>query len=407
MNTSIIVSIDTRRSKKDGTFPIILRLTHNRKTTAIGLGLYISLSDWDEDNKKIKGTYKGVDSVNRLNNLIRKKLVDAFSIVTKLEESDKLNSISITELKDYLVSKTNNTTFLKYTLEQIDLLKKSERFGSARAYHSMYQVIEKFLGKKDIPFQEINSKFLNKLEVDYLSRGNSLNGLAAILRSFRACYNKGVIDGIIEKGKSPFESYKIRKTPTVKRAISQDAINSILALKLKPSDPCFHSRNYFLFSYLSFGMNFTDMALLSVDNIVDGRLHYIRQKTKQPFDLKIMEAMKPILDFYTKGKKGEEFIFPILKRDTIENQYRDIMWARKRYNKRLKQIAEMCKIQENLTSYVARHSVATTALFLNIPLPAISGMLGHKNITTTQTYLKSLPSNTIDGYHELLEKALG
>jgi len=407
MNTSIIVSIDTRRSKKDGTFPIILRLTHNRKTTAIGVGIFVALNDWDEKKKKIKSTYRGVDSVNRLNNLIYKKQTDAFSIITKLEESKQINTLSITELKDYLVAKTNKTSFLKYTTEQEELLKKSGRFGSARAYHCMFQVIEKFLGKRDITFQEINSKFLKKLEVDYLSRGNSYNGLASILRSFRAVYNKGVQDGIIEKGLSPFENYKIKKTPTVKRAISQEAINSILALELKSDDPCFHARNYFLFSYLSFGMNFTDMALLTLNNIVDGRIHYIRQKTKEPFDLKIMEVMKPILEFYMKDKTGEEFIFPIIKRSTIENQYKDILWARKCYNTRLGQIAEMCNIHENLTSYVSRHSAATTALFLNVPLPAISKMMGHKSISTTQTYLKSLPSTVIDDYHELLEKALG
>lgn len=407
MNTSIIVSIDTRRSRKDGTFPIILRLTHNRYTTAIGIGMAVTLKDWDEENKRIKGSYKGADSVNRLNNLIRKRQFEAYSIITKLEESEKLKSLSITQLKDLLISKTSRMTFLKYTLEQIELLKKSGRFGSARAYHSMYQVIDKFLNKKDVAFSEIDSKFLNSLEVDYLSRGNSLNGLAAILRSFRAVYNKGVSDGHVEKGQSPFENYKIRKTPTVKRAISQEAINKILALELEPSDPCFHSRNYFMFSYLCFGLNFSDLALLTVGNIVDGRLHYIRQKTKQPFDLKIMEAMKPILEYYTKGKKSEDFIFPIIKRDSKENQYRDTNWARKRYNKKLKKIAELCKIEENLSSYTARHSAATSALILNIPLPAISAMLGHKDLKTTQTYLKSLPSNTIDGYHELLEKALG
>jgi hypothetical protein len=80
---------------------------------------------------------------------------------------------------------------------------------------------------------------LKSLETDYLSRGNSLNGLAAILRSFRACYNKGVQDGLIEKGFSPFENYRIRKTPTVKRAISQESINSIMALELVEVDPLF------------------------------------------------------------------------------------------------------------------------------------------------------------------------
>lgn len=38
MNTNIKLSLDTRRKKKDNTFPIILRLSHFRKTTSIRLG---------------------------------------------------------------------------------------------------------------------------------------------------------------------------------------------------------------------------------------------------------------------------------------------------------------------------------------------------------------------------------
>jgi integrase/recombinase XerD len=407
MNTSIAISLDTRRPKKDGTFPLILRISHKLTTTSIKLGEAVHLNDWDDDKKRVKGSYKATDSLTRLNNAIQKKKVDALSVVTKLDEEGLLDSMTVTEIKEKILNKHKTYSFLNYTLDQISDLEKSERFGSARAYDSMHQVIEKFISKKDLTFDQITVKFLKSLEVDYLSRGNSLNGLAAILRSFRAVYNKGIDDGLGKKGQSPFETYKIRKTPTVKRAISQESINNILALKLKQTDPSFHARNYFLFSYLAFGMNFTDMALLSIKDIVDGRIHYIRQKTKQPFDLKIMDAMKLILDYYTKGKTPDDFIFPIITRSTPEGQYKDIMWARKRYNKKLKLIAEQCGIEENLTSYVSRHTAATTALFLNIPLPAISKMMGHKSITTTQTYLKSLPSSTIDSYHELLEKAMG
>ncbi|MBK8875505.1 MAG: hypothetical protein IPN13_16950 [Bacteroidetes bacterium] len=35
-----------------------------------------------------------------------------------------------------------------------------------------------------------------------------------------------------------------------------------------------------------------------------------------------------------------------------------------------------------------------------VPVNAISSMLGHSSLKTTQVYLKSLPSNILDDYNE-------
>ncbi|WP_409557875.1 tyrosine-type recombinase/integrase [Allomuricauda sp. AC10] len=51
-----------------------------------------------------------------------------------------------------------------------------------------------------------------------------------------------------------------------------------------------------------------------------------------------------------------------------------------------------------MTSYVSRHSFATHAMFKKVPLEAISAMMGHNKLSTTQIYLKSLPSNILDSY---------
>ena len=80
----------------------------------------------------------------------------------------------------------------------------------------------------------------------------------------------------------------------------------------------------------------------------------------------------------------------------------DEQWALKRYNKGLKKIVELCNIEANLTSYVSRHSFATHAMLKNVPLQAISSMLGHSKLSTTQIYLKSLPSNILDDYQQQL-----
>lgn len=55
-----------------------------------------------------------------------------------------------------------------------------------------------------------------------------------------------------------------------------------------------------------------------------------------------------------------------------------------------------------MTSYVSRHSFATQAMLQDVPLLAISALLGHNRLTTTQIYLKSLPSEVLDDYNKKL-----
>ena len=151
-----------------------------------------------------------------------------------------------------------------------------------------------------------------------------------------------------------------------------------------------------------YGVSFIDMAFLKLENIIDNRIKFFRSKTSKPYDIKITAPLKEILDFYTKDKEKSDFIFPIIKRDTYELQYKDVLWARKVYNKGLKQIAEKCHIEQRVTSYVSRHSFATQAMLQDVPLLAISAMLGHNRLTTTQIYLKSLPSEVLDDYNKKL-----
>ena len=153
-----------------------------------------------------------------------------------------------------------------------------------------------------------------------------------------------------------------------------------------------------------YGVSFIDMAFLKLENIIDNRIKFIRRKTSKPYDIKITPQLKEILGCYTNNRDKTDFIFPIIKRDTYELQYKDVLWARKVYNQGLKQIAKKCNIEQRLTSYVSRHSFATQAMFQNVPLQAISAMLGHNRLTTTQIYLKSLPDTVLDDFNEKLVK---
>lgn len=406
MATSISLLLDTRRPKKNGTFPLILHIIHNRTKAQILTGTYLLEKDWSDDKKLIKSSFKDTDSVTRLNNQILKKKAELSSFITDLDDAKKLAKIQTAhQIKELFIKKYESHSVFKYTQKLIDEMRKANRIGNARAYEFVLNILKSYCKNKELSFEELNYSFLMKFEVDHLAKGNKLNSLAVYMRTIRAIYNRAIKDGLAEKSSYPFENYKIRTKKTNKRAINVIAIAKIEELDLEPNHPFYKTRNYFLFCYNMRGMPFADMAHLKLSNIVDGRIKFDRQKTEKGYNIKITNDAQKILDIYIVGKEKDDFIFPVIKRTTPEGQYKDIEWARNRYNKKLKKLAVLCGINENLTSYVSRHSFATRAKNLGIPIANISDMLGHDSIKTTEIYLDTLPSDIMDSYHEqILEK---
>lgn len=86
----------------------------------------------------------------------------------------------------------------------------------------------------------------------------------------------------------------------------------------------------------------------------------------------LLDIPKMILEKY-KGKLPDGKILPI-----ISNQ---------KLNAYLKEIADVCGVKKNLTFHLARHTFATTVYLCNGgTIEALSKILGHKHISTTQIY---------------------
>lgn len=404
MKTSIVLTQDTRRAKKDGTYPVIFRLSHLGKTLSIPTGISINLSDWDAKKRHVKKTYKGTNSVTRLNNYLQKKKSGIFDKINELDEQGTLNGYSIAQLKRFLVGSDSGSDFFGFTEDLISELNKAGRYGNAKVYGTVLGVLKGFHKKASLDFREVNYDFLKRLETHHLSKGNSLNSLSVYLRTIRAIYNRAITAALAEKKYYPFDTYKIRQTQTQKRAISGEELKKIIDLKLNENHECFDARNYFLISYFLYGLNFIDLAFLKHENIVGDRVEFKRRKTGKEFSIKISPQLHPILEYYLNQENESDFIFPIVKRAKGIDQYHDAKWARARYNKKLKMISEMCGIKTNLTSYVSRHSFATQAMMKNIPLTAISEMMGHSRLNTTQVYLKTLPNEVLDEYNKRIHE---
>ena len=92
--------------KKDGSYPITLRITKDRKARFIFTGEYIQEKDWDAKNGLAKKTYK---NSKRLNNFLLKKLSEAHNIALDVETND--NQKTVKSIKKMIVNDRNTNFF--------------------------------------------------------------------------------------------------------------------------------------------------------------------------------------------------------------------------------------------------------------------------------------------------------
>jgi site-specific recombinase XerD len=79
--------------------------------------------------------------------------------------------------------------------------------------------------------------------------------------------------------------------------------------------------------------------------------------------------------------------------------------SNQKMNAYLKELADICDIDKELTFHIARHTFATTVTLTNgVPIESVSKMLGHKNLITTQHYAKVLDRKVSEDMKILKER---
>ena len=402
MKTTTKIILDKRRAKNDGTYPLSLRITHKRKPQYITLEYSVDEKQWDPASQTIMAECKRYKNLSRVNNSIQHSRIEADQIIDILSVTGELDRLSPSELKSKIQNKSARVTVKTFTNEIIAQLKFAKKLGNASAYEQSLSFLLRHSKQPNMTFEELNFNMIKKLEAGHLAEGNALNGLSFYLRTIRAIYNRAIKAGVVSRDLYPFANYSIKETKTIKRAISRADIKKIIKKEFAPNTPMWHSRNYFLFSFYNMGMNFMDIALLKKSNLIGDRLEYVRAKTGKTYSIKLQGPSLKILKLYIKDQKPDDFIFPIVKRVELADQLKDIQNERKTNNKYLKLMAEKCKINAKITSYVARHSWATIAKNLDVPISVISEGLGHEDIKTTQIYLESFEVDVLDKANKLI-----
>ncbi|CAA7386964.1 site-specific integrase [Chryseobacterium fistulae] len=393
MNTSIKIVLDSR-PMSNSLYTVYLRIIKDRKRKNIALGLRCK-KEYFENEQFLKGH----SDYRAENNLLISIKARANQIIRDFQREGKSFSLEEFENKFRDITPAQNVFVATFFDEIIDELERSARIGNAKAYKDTKSSFIGFAGKK-IRFKDITPVLLGKYEVSLRERGNENGGISFKMRHLRALVNKAIERKLITKDHYPFDSYKISKLKAVnnKKALSIEEFKKLKDVDLSQSPHLLEAYNYFMFSMYARGMNFIDMMKLKWSDIQDGRVYYVRSKTKASFNIEINEAMHEIITFYKTQGRNTQYVFPILLKDDLTpmqlaNRKHKVLG---RYNSKLKEIGKLAGIDKPLSSYVARHSFATILKYLGTSVSKISEMMGHSDVQITMSYLKDFENEDLD-----------
>ena len=288
--------------------------------------------------------------------------------------------------------------FMKDIIEQLEY---NGKIRTAETYRCAMNSFSRFRGGSDILISEIGPDIVETYEL-YLKQQNlAFNTISFYMRILRAVYNRAV-KRHLTADRQPFCDVYTSIGKTMKRAVTLEVMRKLKDMTLHSRMKEF-ARDMFLFSFYTHGMSFVDMAYLKQTDIINGVLIYKRKKTGRLLYVRWEKHMQQIVDKY--ARSGSTYLLPLISKDNGKerNQYRHKQTL---INSALKAISEELHLDRKLSMYVARHSWASIARTLNVPVEVICRGMGHDSEKTTQIYLKTLDTEAIDHANRLILKAL-
>lgn len=393
MSTTIEVVCFKYKPLKNNEFPLRIRITKDRKTKYISLGVSVAPQYWDFERNQ-----PTLDCPSReyLEKLIANKLCECKGAVVELKSENK--EFTATTLKERIAKPVKAVTVGELFEEVIRELQDERRAGYATSVEQVYRSLLKFNKHLNIYFSDIDHSWLKRYELWLRKQGRAENTIGLRFRTLRMVFNQAIERGFAKMEQYPFKSYKVGKlhAETLKRAISKAEIKAVMGYTTEVAGV--YTRlavDLFSFSYLMGGINFVDMANLTRSNIIDGRLVYRRQKTGKLLNLPIHTKAMEIIESYA---TNDQYLFPIYSKEhkTIQQKLNRHHKVITKVNRALAEIGKELKIPIKLTTYVARHSYATVLKRSGVPTSIISESLGHSSERVTQIYLDSFENERMD-----------
>lgn len=392
-STSIVLR---KKANSSGKFPLMIRITKDRKTSYMSSGYYIDLKDWDAKKRKVKKSYP---NSTRLNNFLIQKLSEVTNKVLELESNE--NVLSLTKIKNSIKKPSEKRTFNSLSKEYINELITNNKLTRLDADQPRIKNFIAFAGTKNLSFQDIDKAFLKRF-MTYLKveRKNSERSVVNNLVIIRTLFNRAIREGVINQKFYPFGRGKIKiKFPdSIKIGLSVEEVKKIEALTGLTENEN-HARNVWLFSLYNAGMRVGDLLYIKWSDIIDERISYKMSKNSKSLSFNVRDKVQGILDQYEKDKQNNtDFIFPELKKANLkspEDLLRKKKSANKKFNKYLKKVSEKAKIDKKITMHIARHTFGNIS-GEQIPIQMLQKLYRHSSITTTINYQANFMHEEVD-----------
>jgi integrase/recombinase XerD len=388
MATTVKAVLKKEKINKVGEAPVYLRITKDRKSRFVAIGVQVKLQNWDEGQGRVK---KGHPNMVWTNAFITQKVAEANGVALDLQMESKF--VPAVQIKKAIMGQSSES-FLVYFTRYLTTLEKRGKMGTLDKATAVYSKLKAYLGKSDLLFDEMTVSFLKQYEA-YLrdELGNSVNTIHSNLKIFRKLINDAIQEDLVSPARNPFVKFKLKLEKTEKAFLTEEELEAVWALALNEKHKIWHHRNLFIFAAYAGGLRISDLLQLRWENVSGTHVRVTMHKTGDVVSVKLPTRALEILQMYRKpSSKGADRVFPLIREGVDPNDARDLFKAMSsatvQANKDLKTIAERAGITKDISFHSSRHTFATRALTKGMAIEHVSKLLGHASIKTTQIYAK-------------------
>lgn len=387
MSATVNLKLWKYRPKKDGTFPIYIRITKNRKSSWLSTDISVLEKDWNEDKGKVKPSHP---NSARINALLKQTEVKYHSEVLKAEDHNL--ELGVKGIKHKIVGKDVSV----FPIAAKELLENYKAQGNIGTYDKCKTIVKKltdYMHSENYTFQDLDIRHLSNYRQFLLKDCNNKNSTVnSNLKFIKTVFLYAQKMEYIPLTLNPFIKITKLKEDGERGFLTDKEIQSIEELDLSEMPELNKAKAITLFQYYSGGLRISDVLLLKKENIINDRLYITIKKTGKQTSHKLTSKALNLLNALK--ETGHSYIFGYLpnnldEKDAVELD-RQLSIRTALINRSLKKLGTLAEIKKKLTTHIFRHSFATNALQQGMSLDVLQRVLKHSNVRETQIYAKVL-----------------
>jgi len=399
---SILFWIYTTRAVNNHT-NIYVRITLNGQRVNISLKRKVDVTTWDVKNQRAIGAGKVSHALNLYLNEVQSKI---YKIYEQLKSKDiPFTSQSVKSI--FLGESQRHYSFqdlIEYYNEKMQhKLHQNTKSQYKTSQRYMFSFIKEEFNKEDIALSELNYGFIISFENFLRSftpkSGQSKIGNNTAMKHIKRLRRMVTLAYRMEwLARDPFVNYKMKIEKKQREFLTKEELKNIENLN-SSIERLVVVRDLFVFSCYT-GISYSDIIKLTISNIVigiDGNSWIMakRVKTGIPFKIPLLAQAESLILKYKENPRTR------VNSNLLPNL------SNQKLNSYLKEVADLCHINKNLTFHMARHTFATTVTLSNgVPIETVSKLLGHTKLATTQIYARVVERKVSEDM-EILKSKIG